>query len=136
MSETNGFATADDILASAGKKRMQEVVIDGRKFLLSSITAGDFAEVQALAPPSDTNAQKKRKALLNMQSRLIYHVFVRPDGSKLFTMQQADDLAELDARMTQAMFSAAAEHAGIDESDLEKLAKNSDAASTENSLTD
>lgn len=135
MSENNGYATAENLLASAGRRRIAEVEIDGQKFSMTSITAGDFAEVQALAPNEKDNAQRKRAALLSMQARLVYHVFVNPDGSKLLTMQQSEDLAKLDARLTQAMFSAAAEHAGIDETDLKKLAKNSDAASTEDSPT-
>lgn len=135
MSEANGFTTAEELLQTLNAKRLQEVTIGGNKFLLSSITAGDFAEVQALAPPADANEQKKRRALLRMQARLIYHVFVKQDGSKLLTMDQAEKLSDMDARMSQSMFTAAAEHAGIDETELEKLAKNSDAASTASSPT-
>lgn len=129
------FVTADQLLAECGAVRYAEREILGKRFLLKSINAGEYAEIGALSMDR-SNPQKAANALLKMHSRLIYHVYAADQsGKRLFTMEQTKKLSELDSKLFSEMVAAAMDHTGFGEDSLEDAAKNSEPTTTEDSPT-
>ena len=140
MSETNGFATAASILNGAGARRFDERTICGQKVRLRSITALEYADIEATLTRSAMearggNKQRQVRALADANIALITKCVVNGEGNPVFTSEHRSQLLEMDSAFSQALASACMEHCGVDAADLEQVAKNSSAVDGASSPT-
>ena len=111
--------TRDDLLALA-KRRYTEC----QGFRLQSLTEYELSQLQSLW---QDRYSKTKKLDPRMRRELITVCLVGDDGSRLFKTEEADLLAELDAKVTELLYRACREHNGMDEDgDTEGIEKNSD----------
>jgi hypothetical protein len=131
----------------AGVEAFQRVAAGQRRFKvvelpvigparMRSITASEYVAIEAAITRAGLAARqgkpKQHKSLLgDAYVDLLIIVYVDADGNPLFT--DNDDtrqmLKKLDSAVSQAMVDAALKHCGLDEDDLEDLAKKSARAS-------
>jgi hypothetical protein len=133
MSEANGFASKDKFAKySGGSRRYREFEVAGvGKVLLRSITAGEFAKVDA-ARTRAALAGSGKKAKQTDQVRALNDGFIElliasvcdADKNPLFTAMDRSLLLGLDTCVSDSLVSACIEHCGIDEANLEDAEKN------------
>lgn len=130
MSEINGYASAADILGNVGARRYAERIVGGRKVRIQSLTALEYAGIEATATRAALEARggsrsKQVRALADANAELIALCLVDGNGDRLFSIDRKAELLSLDSGTSQALASACMEHCGIDGAELETLAKNS-----------
>ena len=131
MSETNGFATRDTILAPL-KRRFTEIAIPNwGKFRLRSLTELERSRFEASI--RDKKGQVSNAKLIDLKCRLIVLCVVDGNGDPLLGNSDIDQLRQQDSKATNALVEAIQSHCGISDSDLEDLEKNSEATTAASS---
>lgn len=117
MSEANGYATRDALFGQPAVRRFKDVEVDGHKFRLRSLTAGE-------SNPWAVKSQD-RKGMVTAGARLIALCCVNADGQRIFGDTDVAKLLELDAAFLSKLAKECQLHAGIvDDVDLEDIEKN------------
>jgi len=115
MSESNGYATAEELFATPFKRRFSDAEVCGKKFRLRSWSA---EEAQKFI--SD-NEKKPR----TVNERLIVGVVCDGEGNSIFGREHVARLCELDAAFVAQLAKLCLEHVGLESLDnLEEETKN------------
>jgi hypothetical protein len=134
MNEANGFASKDKFNEySGGRRRYREFDLPGiGKVLLRSITAGEFAKVDAARTRAAMAGVGKKakptdqvRALNDGYVELIIATVCDADKNPLFTAMDRSMLVGLDTAISDPLVTACIEHCGIDEANVEDAEKNS-----------
>jgi hypothetical protein len=119
--------------AASGVRRFKEIEIPRFGWLrMRSISASEYVGIEAAITRAGLaarqNKPKTHKALLGeAYTDLLILVYVDADGNPLFPNDEPtrEMLKTLDAAISQAMVDAALKHCGLDDDELEDLAKKS-----------
>ena len=129
MSEQNGLATAEQLMAVAGtgKRRFRDLSLptNGLRVRIRSLTERELSRYQSATIASGGTGLKRSK-LEDASRRLIVLSLVDHDGNQLLGNGDADRLADWDAADTSFLYDECAKHCGINRSDIEDLVKNSE----------
>ena len=116
---------------SGGRRRYREFEVPGiGKVLLRSITAGEFARVDAartraaLAGRNPKQATDQVRALNDGVVELLVACVCDGDKNPLFTREDRTMLIGLDTGVSDALVSACIEHCRLDEVNVEDIQKN------------
>ena len=115
MSESNGYATPDQLFGQPVKRRFIDVEINGHKFRLKSLNSTEAAKF--------ARESESRNGSLSVNSRLIVLMCVDANGDAMFTSEHIKQWQQQDARFVASLARACIEHAGLTEFD-EEAAKN------------
>lgn len=112
MSETNGYANRDALLALASdKRRYQDVDIRGQKYRLRSLNDKEWTRLQASNVKKDGTIDRIAAQTNNV--RTIIACVVDGDGEPLFSDQDIEKLRTIDAGVIQDLAGACSDHIGI-----------------------
>lgn len=127
MSENNGLATAEQLMAATGKRRFKELSLptSGLRVRIRSLTERELSRYQS-ATIASSGTGLKRSKLEDASRRLILLCLVDHDGNQLLGNDDLLKLADWDAADTSFLYDECAKHCGINRSDIEDLVKNSD----------
>lgn len=129
MSENNGngYATADDLLATTGKRRFTDFILPvcGAKVRIRSLTTSEIEQYQAAAVGEDGKRLRKDR-MANAARRFIVLCVVDGDGNLVFKPTDIPRLGQMDGADCGSLYEACAKHCGIKDSDMEGIAKNSE----------
>lgn len=116
MSE-NGYATRDDLFGKPTERRFKDVTVDGKKFRLRSLTAG---ELNPWAAKSQTE-----EGAATAGPRLIVLMVVNADGQRILGDQDVKNVLAMDAAVVAELARHCQEHSGqLDEEAIEGIEKN------------
>lgn len=119
MSEANGYATRATIFGRPRTRRFKDVEVDGMKFRIRSLVAG---ESNQWAAKSQTP-----KGLVTAGPRLIVLCVVNGDGQRIFGDTDVRELMDMDSAFIAKLAGECQAHAGIpDDDELEDVEKNSE----------
>lgn len=111
--------TREDLLALAKRR-----YVDNQGFRIQSLTEFELSQLQGMW---QERYSKTKKLDPRMRRELIAVCLVDDEGKRLFKTEEADLLAEIDAKVTETLYRACREHNGMDEEDeTEGIEKNSD----------
>ena len=124
MSESNGFASREQLLAPA-TRRYREVVLPvrGLKLRVQNLTEEEYAAFARYVQ----NKKDAMGSLLKSRRALVIRCVVDGAGNLVFTDRDYDALAKWDAADLQALQEACADHCGLNDDGLENLRKNCEA---------
>lgn len=127
MSENNGLATAEQLMAATGQRRFKELSlpIRGLRVRIRSLTEREMSRYQSVTIASGGTGLKRSK-LEDASRRLIVLCLVDQDGNQLLGDENLPKLADWDAADTNFLYDECAQHCGINRSDIEDLVKNSE----------
>jgi hypothetical protein len=127
MSETNGLATAEQLMAVAGKRRYYELTLPTSKLRvrIRSLTERELSKYQT-ATIASAGTGIKRSRLEDATRRLIVMCLVDGEGNQVFTDADVPKLADWDAADTSCLYDDCAKHCGINRQDIEDLVGNSE----------
>lgn len=138
MSEGNGLATRDVLLAK-GKRRFR--IVELTEFDLPPVRLRNLDEhekstyeTETLLP--DRKGQLRAKAIERARRKLIALTVVDVKGNLEFVNADLAEMEKMDGAVTTKIYSAAQEHCGFSENDIEDLAKNSEATPADSSPAD
>lgn len=134
MSEQNGLATRDSVLAASRRRFTEVVVPGGSRVRIRSITEGERSDWESAM--LDPRGRPKRAAMRRWKVGLIVLCVVDADGNPLFSAGDIDGLMQVDSAITNRLFDACQEHCGVSDDDVEALEKNSAATSDAASPSD
>lgn len=126
MSETNGLATAEQLMAVAGRRRYHELKLptSDLKVRIRSLTEHELSRYQS-ATIASSGTGLRRSKLEDASRRLIVLCLVDDDGNQILSDADVPRLADWDAADTSYLYDECAKHCGINRQDIEDLAKNS-----------
>jgi len=127
MSENNGLATVEQLMAAIGKRRFKELTLptSGLRVRIRSLTERELSQYQS-ATIASGGTGLKRSRLEDATRRLIVLCSVDRDGNLLLKDVDLPRLADWDAADTSFLYEECAKHCGINRSDIEDLVKNSE----------
>jgi hypothetical protein len=124
MSEGNGFATRDAILARK-PRRVKTVDVPGwGKFRIRSLTELERSRFEATI--RDKNGQVSSSKMIDLKCRLIVLCVVDENGDPLLQNSDIEELRQQDSKLTNALVEEIQSHCGYSDADLEDLEKNSE----------
>jgi hypothetical protein len=123
MSEGNGYATRDSLLAAPPQRRFVDVEVHGHKFKLRSLTAGESNGCQAKHLAIE-DEDKRAKAIATLPCRTIVQCCVNAEGQRIFSDTDVVKLMDLDAAFVTALATECRKHAGIEDDDEADAKKN------------
>ena len=138
MSEQNGLATAEQVMAAARKKRRfknHTLPISGLKMRMRSLTEGEISRYQSVTV-ANSGVGLKRSKLEDASLRLIVLCLVDGDGNQLLKDNAVTDLTGWDHADSGSLYEECAKHCGINRSDIEDLVKNSEQMADVSVLSD
>jgi hypothetical protein len=122
MSETNGFATRDTILARK-PRRIKTVEIPGwGKFRIRSLTELERSRFEATI--RDKSGQVSSNKMIDLKCRLIVLCVVDGNGDPLLNNSDIEELRQQDSMLTNALVEEIQAHCGYSDADLGDLEKN------------
>lgn len=129
----------DSLLSTKGR-RLGVASVGGVDYPIRSITAREYANVEAYMTTAAMHARsgqraKAAKATNDAYITLVILGMVNGDGSQVFREDDREALSELDSGTIQGLSSKIMEHCGIDAVELEAIAKNSERTQSESSPT-
>ena len=125
MSESNGYATKASLLGNRQTRRYADVIVDGQKFRLRSLNALESNTIQARMLIEEEEDDRIRE-IATANCRMISQCVVDGNGDRLFSDDDIDALAELDAAFVERLARACRKHAEFDPGAVEKAEKNSE----------
>jgi len=119
--------TADEFLTSPALERPKEDIP------VPELGEGKVIPVWGMTPKEKTAWEDKQSNLpkakkLQVRQRWVIECCRNDDGSKIFTLNQIEELGERSSVVVERLVNAALRLSGTTDQDLEKLVKNSDAA--------
>lgn len=133
MSESNGLATRESLLANTARRFEIFELPDGSKVRVRSLTELERQKYELASLSKKGELLQSR--LLTMKCRLIVLCIVDADGNPVFTDADVSALQEQDSQLTNALADVCQHHAGISDADIEGLEKNSVSTIADDSLT-
>ena len=117
MSEANGYVTRDELFGKPTQRRFKDVVVQGKKFRLRSLTAGELNPWAAKSQDVDGAA--------TAGPRLIVLMVVNGDGQRIFSDTDVKLWLDQDAAFVAELARCCQEHSGqLTEADTEDVEKN------------
>lgn len=125
MSESNGYATRDEILSAPPTRRFKDVVIEGLgKFRIRSLSALEANTVQAKALAAE-DTEQKIKEFVATNIRYIVQSVVDSEGHRIFSDTDVAKLLDLDARQMAELARECQKHSEEKSVSVEDAEKNS-----------
>jgi hypothetical protein len=122
MSETNGFAKREAILARK-PRRIKTVEIPGwGKFRIRSLTELERSRFEATI--RDKSGQVSSTKMIDLKCRLIVLCVVDENSDPLLTNADIEELRQQDSMLTNALVEEIQAHCGYSDTDLGELEKN------------
>ena len=127
MSEQNGLATAEQLMAAAGKRRFKELSlpISGLRVRIRSLTEREVSRYQS-ATIATSGVGLKRSKLEDAGRRLIVLCLIDRDGNRLLNDGALAGFDEWDSADSGFLYGECAAWCGLDQKDIEDLVKNSE----------
>ena len=127
MSEGNELATAEQLMATTGRRRYRELTLptSDLRVRIRSLTERELSRYQSVTIASSGTGLKRSK-LEDASRRLIVLCLVDGDGNQIFTDADVPRLADWDAADTSYLYDEGAKHCGINRQDIEDMVKNSE----------
>lgn len=125
MSESNGFASKADLLGRA-KRRYTTVDVFGLKFRIQSLTEGERSRLEASAL-NEATGRPYRDGIERTRRLGIALALVDGNGNRLYSEEQAEELADVDSAYTERLWEAINQHCDLKLATAEEigeLAKN------------
>jgi hypothetical protein len=117
MSEEDRYATREELFGKPTDRRFKDVIVDGKKFRLRSLTAGELNPWAAKSQTEDGAA--------TAGPRLIVLMAVNSDGQRIFGDTDVKQWLGLDAAFVSELARHCQEHSGqLDEAEIEGIEKN------------
>jgi hypothetical protein len=110
MSESNGYATRDEFLATS-KRRYRDVPIAGKKYRIRSLTEGEWSELQ-LVTLGVKEGIDREEGIRTSDARLIVATVVDANGQLIFKDTDVARLAYCDAGITEPLVKEIRKHCG------------------------
>jgi len=116
------MASSKTDLMELAKRETKLVEIAGKEFRVQSLTDHERAmwEVDCL----NESGERDPVAMESMRPRLIVKCLVDDGGNRLFTDEEAEDVAGLPASVTVKLFTVCSDLCGMDDDDKKDAAKN------------
>lgn len=124
MSENNGYATRESFLSGRQARRYADVNIDGQKFRLRSLNALEANTIQARVIVEDDEEDRIRE-IATANCRTISQCVVDGNGDRIFTDEDVDQIAQVDAGFVSRLAEACSLHANHRPDAVETAEKNS-----------
>jgi hypothetical protein len=111
-----------DGLLSKTARRYKEIAFDGETYRIQSLTEAERAkyEIQLQDKKNGYQFEKSRRLM-------VCKTLVDESGSRILSDDDADLLKAVDGRVMAMLYSAAIDHCGYDDKEVEDLSKNSEA---------
>lgn len=140
MTETNGLASAEQLMAATkGKRRFDRLrlPIAGLRCRIRSLMDRELSAYQS-ATIASGGTGLKRSRLDDAARRLIVLCLVDNEGNRLFSdsNEHVEQFEEWDAADTSYLYDKCATHCGINRQDIEDLVKNSEEIPAGSALSD
>lgn len=122
-----GFASREQLLGLATRKRRHREVtlpVAGCNVRIQSLTERERSQYEAAVFSSRGGTNLSR--MLDASRRLIVLCVVDGAGNRILTESDVPKLGDWDAADVSVLYVECAEHCGLNRSDIEALAKNSD----------
>ncbi len=112
----------DGLLAKTAR-RYKELAFDGETYRIQSLTEAERAkyEIQLQDKKNGYQFEKSRRLM-------VCKTLVDESGNRILDDNDADLLKNVDGRVMAMLYSAAMDHCGYDDSEVEELTKNSEKA--------
>ena len=125
MSESNGYMTAAALFAGPPKRQYADVMVQGRKFRLRSLTAAELNSVDAehVAALASGDKSGAKRALSTLPARRIAQVCCDGNGDRIFNDDDVTRILELPSALVAELASACDSHLSLS-TDLEDVEKN------------
>jgi hypothetical protein len=138
MGETNGCASAEQLLASVGKARRYKNVslpACGLTVRIQSLKERELSwyGTQVVSKTGRGNVMSR---IEDATRRLLVLCMVDDAGNRLFTDTDTDKLRDWDSLDTQTLYNEITPHVGLGRDDIETMVKNSPATPAESSPSD
>lgn len=122
--------TRSALLATCGKRRFTTVPIGDRDVRIRSLTSGEYSRIESKLTSAVMSGKggaeaKQEKGMAEANALLIQLCVCDDDGNLCFTKEDLPQLRELDNSVSATLVDACQKFSGIDNADLETLAKNS-----------
>lgn len=117
------FATREDILGKPLVRTYEPIEVQGHKFRIRSLTAGESNKVSALHMASESE-EDRQKALASLPARYIVQCCVDEQGHRIFSDLDVTKILDLDAAFVQEWSDACQKVAG--KKDVASAEKNSE----------
>ncbi len=137
MSEQNGLATAEQLMAATGKRRFKKLSlpISGLRVRIRSLTEKEVSRYQA-ATIATSGVGLKRSKLEDASRRLIVLCLVDLDGNRLLNDGALAGFDDWDSADSGYLYSECAAWCGLDQKDIEDLVGNSEGTAAVSVLSD
>ncbi len=137
MSEQNGLATAEQLMAATGKRRFKELTlpISGLRVRIRSLTEREVSRYQS-ATIASRGTGLKRSKLEDASRRLIVLCLVDHDGNQLLNDGALAGFDEWDSADSGFLYEESANWCGLSQQDIEGLVGNSEGTAAVSVLSD
>jgi hypothetical protein len=125
---SNGFASAEQLQAAAGKRRYDEtkLPVSGLRVRFRSLKEVELAEYETQVVRT-TGRGLRTDRIADATRRFLVLCMVDGAGNPLYRSDQADQLKEWDSLDTQHLYEKCHKHVGLEREDIEGLVKKSEA---------
>ena len=105
MSESNGYASAAEVLGQCGVRRYVDVELFGNNYRLQSLDAGQHETF--------VRDNEKKGGHYNGNLRIVVLCLVDGEGKQMFTKDDITRLKELDTRLVVNLAEECLKHSGL-----------------------
>lgn len=125
---SNGFASADQLQAAAGRRRYGETIlpVGGLRVRFQSWKEAELASYDTEVM-SRTGRELRKDRVEDATRRFLVRSLVDGNGNRLYRDDQADLLKEWDTANTQHLYEQVRQFVGLDRDHIGDLVKNSEA---------
>lgn len=135
MSEGNGYAGRESLLALSVRRYRDVEIDDGLKYRIQSLTEREKSSYEADILSNKSGQSVRLDRIVDSRLQLVVLCLVDGAGKRLFSKEDIPALRELDSAVVNALTTAINEHIAIEPGEVEKLVKNSERVRVESSPT-
>lgn len=119
------MTSREKLLALSGKRKTQDIEIDGETYRIRSVLASEFARVEAkVSQANDAKGAKRASGLAAANAMIAQIHIVDEEGNLMFSDADLPLLRELPNHVMSKIVSCSLALSGISGEDIEELAKN------------